>query len=111
MNLSFSEYQKRASTTAVYPNVGHNYIYPTLGLCGEAGEVAEKIKKVIRDNNGFVSNDATSDIVNEIGDIMWYIAQLCTELNISLEAVALNNLKKLAKRKDNGTLKGSGDNR
>ena len=94
--MTFKEYQDQAQTTAAYPDMGNNFIYPTLGLAGEAGEVADKIKKVIRDNGGIVSDDKKLDLIKELGDVLWYISQLSWELGFSLEDVALNNLNKLS---------------
>ncbi len=109
--MTFEEYQKQSRKTALYPNVGHDFIYPTLGLSGEAGEVADKIKKVLRDRDGKLDEETKADIEKELGDVLWYIAQLATELGISLERVAGENLKKLFSRLERGTIKGSGDNR
>ena len=109
--MNFEQYQELASETAIYPNKGNNPYYPTLGLCGEAGEVAEKIKKVMRDEDGEFSIDKTAEITKEIGDVLWYLAALCEELDIDLETCAILNLNKLKQRQKRGTLQGSGDNR
>jgi NTP pyrophosphatase (non-canonical NTP hydrolase) len=109
--MTFEEYQIEARKTAVYPNQDNNFIYPTLGLAGEAGEVAEKIKKVIRDNNGIVTEEKKAEIMKELGDVLWYIANLSKELGISLEDVASKNIEKLKSRQDRDLLHGSGDNR
>ena len=109
--MRLDEYQKQSRVTARYPNAGRNFIYPTLGLVGEAGEVAEKIKKVLRDDGGVVTDKKKEGIVKELGDVLWYIAQIATELNLSLEDIALQNLKKLRSRAERGVLGGSGDNR
>jgi len=109
--MTFQEYQEEARKTAIYPNLGNNFIYPTLGLVGEAGEVAEKIKKVIRDDNYQISDEKRVEIVKEVGDVLWYIANLSVELGISLEDVAAKNLEKLKSRQQRNELKGSGDNR
>lgn len=109
--MTFEDYQKKSHLTAVYPDKGHNYIYPTLGLVGEAGEVAEKIKKVIRDDNGIISEEKKLEIEKELGDVLWYLAQLSTELKITLEDVAQSNLEKLKSRLERNCIKGSGDNR
>jgi len=109
--MTFEEYQAEARKTAIYPNKDNNYIYPTLGLVGEAGEVAEKIKKVIRDNEGVVSEEKKEEIIKELGDVLWYIANLSKELGISLEEVANKNIEKLISRQQRGELHGSGDNR
>ena len=109
--MDLNEYQINASKTALYPNVGENPIYPTLGLVGEAGEVADKVKKVIRDRNGVFTPLDKEAIQLELGDVLWYVAQLSTELGFDLHDVALNNLNKLSSRADRGKLSGSGDNR
>lgn len=107
----FDLYQQRSRTTAIYPNVGNNFIYPTLGLTGEAGEVAEKIKKILRDKNGVIDKTAKREISKELGDVLWYLAQLASELDLALSQVALQNLRKLSSRKLRNKLSGSGDKR
>jgi len=109
--MDFKEYQEKSKETAIYPNRGHNFIYPTLGLTGESGEVAEKIKKVLRDKNGVIDEETREEIKKELGDVLWYLAQIASELNLSLDEVAKFNLKKLASRKARNKLHGSGDNR
>ncbi|MDA3837487.1 MAG: nucleoside triphosphate pyrophosphohydrolase family protein [Candidatus Delongbacteria bacterium] len=109
--MQFSQYQKESRRTALYPNQDNNYIYPTLGLAGESGEVSEKIKKVIRDKKGVVNNEDRLAIEKELGDVLWYLSQLATELDIDLENVAKKNIDKLQSRLKRGTLSGSGDDR
>ncbi len=109
--MDFNTYQKQARETAQYPNLGSNNIYPTLGLVGEAGEVAEKVKKVIRDKNGIFDDASKVAIKKELGDVLWYVSNLCTEFNFNLEDVAKENLKKLKSRAGRGKIKGSGDDR
>ena len=109
--MDFNTYQKNARLTAQYPNLGENYIYPTLGLVGEAGEVAEKVKKVIRDKKGVFDYESKKGLTKELGDVLWYISNLCTELNFNLEDVALQNLEKLKLRAAKGKIRGSGDDR
>ena len=104
-NVDFKSYQDMASDTAVY-KTEHAVIYPALGLAAEAGEVANKVKKILRDGN-FDRNA----IADEIGDCLWYIAALCRVLNVNMGEVAKNNLDKLQDRKKRGTLKGNGDKR
>ena len=104
-NMTLSSYQKAAAGTAIYPTQ-HAITYPALGLAGEAGEVANKVKKIIRD--GKMDKPA---LVAEIGDCLWYIAALCRDLNVDMEVVAKSNLEKLYNRKQKGTLQGSGDTR
>lgn len=106
--MNFEEYQKEARTTCAYVQ---KIIYPTLGLCGEAGEVAEKIKKMLRDDNGILTQERKESIIFEIGDTLWYIANLCEDLNIKMEDVAIANLQKLKSRKERNLIKGDGDNR
>jgi len=101
----FNSYQRIAATTAIYPDE-HRILYPALGLAGEAGEVANKVKKIIRD--GKLDKSALGA---EIGDCLWYIAALCRDLNLDLGEIAKANLEKLQDRKARGTLKGSGDKR
>ena len=108
--MEINEYQKAALTTAVYPEE-KRIIYPALGMCGEAGEVADKVKKVIRDNNQDFTNDRKREIAKEIGDVLWYCATLSHDLGFSLEEVAQMNIDKLASRQRRGKLSGSGDNR
>ena len=109
--MDFKTYQKRARETAKYPNLGSNVIYPTLGLVGEAGEVAEKVKKVIRDKNGIFDEESKNSIKKELGDVLWYISNLSTELNFNLEEVTSQNLDKLRLRAIRGKISGSGDDR
>ena len=109
--MNFETYQINARKTAIYPRLGSNYIYPTLGLVGESGEVAEKIKKVIRDKNGVLDQETLIGLKRELGDVLWYLSNICSELNLSLEDVAEENLYKLKKRSLEGKVKGEGDNR
>jgi NTP pyrophosphatase (non-canonical NTP hydrolase) len=109
--MTFEEYQVEARKTAIYPDKDNNFVYPTLGLAGEAGEVAEKIKKVIRDGGGIVSEEKKQEITKELGDVLWYVANLAKELGISMNDVAEKNIEKLKSRQDRNQLQGSGDNR
>ena len=109
--MDFKTYQKNARLTAQYPNLGSNYIYPTLGLVGEAGEVAEKVKKVIRDKKGIFDEESKNGLKKELGDVLWYLSNLCTEFNFTLEDIALQNLEKLKLRAAKGKISGSGDDR
>ena len=109
--MDFNTYQKNARLTAQYPNLGSNYIYPTLGLVGEAGEVAEKVKKVIRDKKGIFDDESKKGLKKELGDVLWYVSNICTEFNFSLDDIALQNLEKLKLRAAKGTISGSGDDR
>ena len=103
-------YQKVALTTAIYPRE-QAIIYPTLGLTGEAGEVANKVKKIIRDGSDSKDEKLVSEIKAEIGDCLWYIAVLANDFDIKLSDIASTNLEKLANRKANNTIHGSGDTR
>lgn len=109
--MNFNEYQTEARKNAVYPNIGNNFIYPCLGLCGESGEVAEKIKKVIRDENSIITEEKRMELVKEMGDVLWYLANLSIELDVELEFVAKRNIEKLKERQNKNKLHGSGDNR
>ena len=109
--MTLEEYQQRAKRTAIYPNQGNNFVYAALGLAGEAGEVSDKVKKVIRDKGGVLDEISRQEIAKELGDVLWYIATMATELNLSLELVAAQNLHKLLSRLERGVLQGSGDNR
>ncbi len=109
--MNFNEYQKEAKKTAIYKDSGNNFIYPTLGLAGEAGEVANKIKKVLRSGQTKLTADQVQEIKKELGDVLWYIAQMSTELDLELDDVATNNIEKLASRNDRGVLHADGDNR
>jgi NTP pyrophosphatase (non-canonical NTP hydrolase) len=111
--LSFAEYQQRSQSRAVYPDAGSrtNFAYPALGLCGESGEVAEKVKKLLRDEGGDMTIEARDAIKKELGDVLWYIAAMCRELDITMEDVARANLEKVDGRHSRGTLRGSGDDR
>ncbi len=109
--MDFDNYQIEARKTAIYPNKGNNFIYPTLGLVGESGEVAEKIKKILRDKNGTFDYESKVALKKELGDVLWYLSNLCDELNFSLSDVAKENLDKLNLRLSRGKISGSGDNR
>lgn len=106
--MDFNEYQKKALETAIYPNP---IVYPTLGLTGEAGEVADKVKKVIRDNNSVFSYECKKEIAKEIGDVLWYCAMLSHDLGYSFDEIAQINCDKIASRKAHGKINGEGDNR
>ncbi len=109
--MDFNEYQQKSRKTAAYPAIGHPVIYPTLGLVNEAGEVAGKIKKVFRDKDGQISPETRAAIQAELGDVLWYIAQVCTELDLSMDEVAAANIAKLYDRLERGAIKGDGDTR
>ena len=109
--LDLAAYQKAAAMTGGPVSVDHPIVYPTLGLTNEAGEVAGKVKKIFRDRGGVVTDDDRAALTLELGDVLWYLAELCTQLDLSLEDVAAANLAKLQGRKARGTLSGDGDYR
>lgn len=110
MSHTMNDYQNQARETAIYP-AGTGLTYTTLGLASEAGEVAGKLKKIIRDGDGIISDQQRLDLADEAGDCLWYVAMLAHELGMSLETLATRNLDKLASRKERGALQGSGDDR
>jgi len=109
--LDFDKYQVEARKTAIYPDLGNNLWYPALGLAGEAGEVAEKVKKVYRDHNGLLGIISLDSISKELGDVLWYVASLASELGVNLSTIAELNLNKLQDRAERDKVHGSGDNR
>jgi NTP pyrophosphatase (non-canonical NTP hydrolase) len=109
--MLLSDYQARSRRTATYPGAGENIVYPTLGLAGEAGEVAEKVKKLLRDDGGILSEERRAALAAELGDVLWYVAQVATEAGLDLEDIAQANLDKLLSRQQRGVLSGSGDSR
>lgn len=106
--MNINEYQKQAAETAIYQD---KIIYPTLGLTGEAGEIANKVKKILRDNAGEIVEDVRQNLISELGDVLWYVAALATDLKVELSEVANKNIDKLNSRKNRGVINGSGDNR
>lgn len=113
--LFLSEYEDRAWSTAIYSGRSHNIVYPALALAGEAGEIANKVKKLWRDRGiksgeNLNANDRLA-LIDELGDALWYISALAREIGSSLDEVAALNLEKLEDRKQRGVLGGSGDNR
>ena len=107
----FDTYQKECKKTAKYPTIGEKFVYPTIGLVGEAGEVSEKVKKLFRDHGGKMTKEYKMEIAKGLGDVMWYVAQLSTELKLKLSDIATMNIEKLSSRKVRGKISGSGDNR
>lgn len=104
--MRLDDYQSDARQFALYPLSGA-VVYPTLGLCGESGEVAEKVKKSIRGDKKL----NTEELAKELGDVLWYLANLASDLGLDLSTIATTNLHKLASRRDRGVLQGDGDNR
>jgi NTP pyrophosphatase (non-canonical NTP hydrolase) len=112
--MNFTEYQSKASKTAHYPSttpLSTGLIYCALKLAGEAGEYAQKIGKIIRDDDGQISITTRETLILELGDILWYISQSATELGVPLNTIAWENLSKLASRSQRNTIQGSGDSR
>ena len=108
--MDMDKYQAEASTTAKYPE-DSGLVYCVLGLASEAGEVAGKLKKAIRDENGVLSESRKEDLLSELGDVLWYCAMVALELDATLSSVAQVNLNKLFDRKDRGVIGGDGDKR
>lgn len=96
--MKFDEYQAEAKETALYPRRLQNLEYPTLGLAGEAGEVANIVKKIQRDHGGVINDDVRANLKDELGDVLWYISACADELGLTLDEIAAFNVEKLAKR-------------
>lgn len=109
--MTLNEYQNMAKETAIYPTLGHPIVYPALGLAGEAGEVAEKVKKLCRDDNCVLTDVKKTELMKEAGDVLWYLAAIATELGVTLQDIAWMNIDKLQSRKERNTIGGNGDNR
>ena len=109
--MNFNDYQQKSRATAQYPAIGHAVIYPALGLVNEAGEVAGKIKKIFRDKQGVIGEVEREALKAELGDVLWYIAQVATELDLPLDEIAEANITKLLDRQSRGKIQGDGDNR
>ena len=111
--MNFQEYQRKARSFAIYPGKGtaHGFSYTALGLNGEAGEVAEHAKKILRDDTGAITAERRNHLKKEIGDVLWYVSNCCSELGISLNEVAKENIEKLSSRKKRGKIKGQGSQR
>lgn len=108
--MDFNEYQKEARKTVIYPHT-MKVTYPSLGLAGECGEVCDKVKKVYRDKFGRVGIDDREALSKELGDVLWYVANLASDLELPLQSIAFNNLIKLRDRQERGKLQGDGDDR
>ena len=110
--MHLADYQIAASGTDLGTCIGDTYwVYPMMGLAGEAGELMNKVKKVFRDEGGDMSIETLEKFKGELGDVLWYLAVASHRLGLTLEEIAASNLAKLAGRKEKGTLRGSGDNR
>lgn len=110
--MHLNDYQDKAQRTAIYPRDGIiRVLYPILGMCGESGEVAEKLKKALRDDDGVITEECRRAIAKEIGDVLWYIAAASKELGYTLEEIAQMNLEKLFARRAQKKIHGDGDDR
>jgi NTP pyrophosphatase (non-canonical NTP hydrolase) len=120
--MTLNEYQKKAHETAVYPhsNPTQTLSYCALGLAGEAGEVANEVKKIIRDDFGVLTPERYVKLVKEMGDVLWYLAELCSVMpstqvdpgeDLTLDDVAMGNLIKLHLRAQSNTIRGGGNER
>lgn len=107
---SLHSYQEFVRSTKAYGDE-YNLVYPVLGLASEAGEVAGKLKKIMRDNDGQLTQESFYDIVSELGDVLWYVTAAADDMGITISDVFYENYKKLSSRKSRGVIKGSGDNR
>ncbi len=108
--MDINEYQKQASSTNIYPHGPVGLYAEVMGLCGEAGEVADKVKKIIRDSNGDVLGKQY-EVMQELGDVLWYTSQIADRLGFDLDVVARANLSKLSDRMRRNVIGGSGDER
>lgn len=111
MDTKYGSYQEQSRKTYSDIEVNDPIVYPTLGLVNEAGEFAGKIKKIFRDKGGTISDDDREALKGELGDVLWYLTQICTNLGLSLEEVAEANLDKLFSRLERGKISGEGDHR
>lgn len=109
--MELNDYQKEALKTAGYPSIGAKFIYPTLGLVGEAGEIAEKVKKIFRNHDGVITDEYRESIKKELGDVLWYVAILSHEFGFEFDDVAQLNLTKLASRQERNVVNSDGDDR
>lgn len=113
--MDFNEYMDATADLAVYPEAGEGTVsavtYTVMGLVGEAGEVANQAKRILRDDNETLTPDRLEKLKKELGDVLWYVARACDELDLDLEDVAVTNIARLEERKKHGTLHGEGDDR
>ncbi len=107
----FQWYQERSADTWSRIETNHAIVYPTLGLTNEAGEFAGKVKKIFRDKGGIISDDDREALKSELGDVLWYLTQICTQLDLELADVAEANIAKLRSRQQRGKIRGDGDSR
>ena len=108
--MTFNEYQKLACSTAIYPQ-SERIKYPALGLAGEVGEVCNEVKKIYRDDAGTLTTERIEALRKELGDVLWYVANLAADLCLDLDTIAVMNIQKLQDRQSRGVLKGQGDKR
>jgi NTP pyrophosphatase (non-canonical NTP hydrolase) len=111
VDTKYGSYQEQSRKTYSDIEVNDPIVYPTLGLVNEAGEFAGKIKKIFRDKGGTISEDDREALKGELGDVLWYLTQICTNLGLSLEEVGEANLDKLFSRLERGKISGEGDHR
>jgi NTP pyrophosphatase (non-canonical NTP hydrolase) len=116
MPIDFSEYQEKAHRTSLNTQYGEDdrmgrLIYPTLKLAGEAGEFGEKVGKLLRDKGGAIDSEDRAALADELGDVLWYAAEIATVLDVSLSDIAERNIEKLHSRAQRGVIQGSGDDR
>lgn len=111
--MDFNEYQEKASVTATFTGKQeeHQLMYLALGICGESGEIAEKIKKMIRNDEGIITDETRELLKLEIGDVLWYLSQLSRVLGFSFDEAAQANITKIMDRRARGVIKSSGDTR
>ena len=107
----FNEYQTQSRRTWGLVHMDHPIVYPTMGLVNEAGELAGKVKKIFRDKEGEISEEDRQALKKELGDVLWYLAQICTELDLTMAEVAEANIAKLFSRLERGQIRGEGDDR
>jgi NTP pyrophosphatase (non-canonical NTP hydrolase) len=108
---TFAAYQRESRKTWRLIPTDNPIVYPTLGLANEAGEVAGKVKKIFRDGSGYISEKDRQTLKYELGDVLWYLTQICTELDLTLEEIAEANCEKLSSRLERGRIGGEGDSR
>ncbi len=103
--MTFNDYQAKSKATVIYPNPGKNFVYPAFGVAGEAGEIADVVKRIVRDKQGVFDGVDREMMKNEIGDLLWYASQLASEFGLDFDNIAANNLNKLNKRQQDGKLR------
>lgn len=109
--MNLNDYQTAALRTAAPRDKKNEFFHLVLGLVGESGEIAEKIKKIVRDQDSDFSKLDKADLTKELGDVLWHIAVIADYFDIPFEEVGATNIAKLADRLKRGVIQGSGDNR